>query len=409
MHVLFLHDAFPAQFGRLGLELTVRSGWRCSYLVRHFSTCPGPSPAMLESLEIHRYAVPGEAKADADVPWPQAYGRYVEQCLAVLDAIRAVPGLRPDLVVANGGRGAPTLFVAEALDCPIVASCEYYFARSRRDLTYRLDLPPAEPAPFYPRAINAPTLVGLGAAKAGYSATGWQRDSFPERYRPKIEVHFDGVDDRLYAPGPRPSTIAGRSVLGGTKVVTYVARGLESVRGFDLFLAVAGRVARARPDVLFVVAGDDRAYYGWDNFHTGGLPFRDWAMARAGADPSRFVFLGQVPPEVLAGVLRRSDLHLYLSVPFVASWSLFNALSTGAVVLAGDVGPVREVIEPGVTGLLAPLFDVDRLAELALAVLDDPAAFATLGAAGRRLVESRYGLDVAIPPLRDFFERSAGP
>ncbi len=408
MHILFLHDAFPAQFGRLGLELVDRYGWRCSYLVRNFTRCPEPSPAMLERLDIHRYNVPGGAEPDGPPPWPQLYGLYVDQCLAVRDALRSMPDIRPDLIVANGGRGAPTLFVPEAMDAPIVTYCEYYFARSHRDLSYRLDLPPAEPAAFFPRVINAPTLVSLSAAKAGYSATNWQRASFPKRYQPKIEVHFDGVDDQLYAPGPRPTSIVGRSVPDGTKVVTYVARGLESVRAFDLFLAVADRIARARSDVLFVVAGDERAYYGWDSFHAGGIPFKDWAMARVGADPSRFVFLGHVPPGTLADVLRRSDLHLYLTVPFVASWSLFNALSTGLVVLGSDVGPVVEVIEPGVNGLVEPLFDVDRMAETALKVLHDPAEFAPLGHAGRRTIEASYSLDAAIPRLKDFFERTAG-
>jgi glycosyltransferase involved in cell wall biosynthesis len=408
MHVLFIHDAFPAQFGRLGLELVERYGWRCSYLVRNFTRCPEPTPEMLAKLEIRRYTLPPGPDADDAPPWPRIFGRYVDQCRAIREALRSWPEGRPDLVVANGGRGAPTLFVPEAIDAPIVTYCEYYFARSHRDLTYRLDLPPAEPAPFFPRVINAPTLVSLASAKAGYSATRWQRDSFPERFRPKIEVHFDGIDERLYAPGPRPASIAGRSVPDGVKVITYVARGLESVRGFDLFLAVAERIARERSDVLFVIAGDERAYYGWDSFHAGGQTFKDWSLTQSKIDPSRLVFLGHVPAETLAETLRRSDLHLYLTVPFVVSWSLFNALASGVVVLGADVGPVVEVIEPGVSGLVAPLFDVDAMAETALRVLDDPAGFAPLGRAGRRLIEERYGLDAAIPPLRDFFERAAG-
>src|SRR5262249_48551384 len=106
-------------------------------------------------------------------------------------------------------------------------------------------------------------------------------------------------------------------------------------------------------------------------------------------------------------VLRRSDLHVYLSVPFVLSWSVLNALACGCVVLAGDVPPVREVIEPGRTGLVEPLFDLERLTETALAVLDRPAEFRRLGEAGRRLMEERYSLEVAVPALADFFERSA--
>lgn len=410
MHILFLHDAFPAQFGRVGLELHQRHGWRCSYLIQNFSSCPLPTAEMLRTLEIHRYAVPPsvDGNDEGGVPWPRSYGRFVEQCEAVHDAIRQIPDLKPDLVVANGGRGAPTLFVPEAIDAKIITYCEYYFARERRDLTYRIDLPPAEPAPFFPRVINATTLASLVHSVAGYSATAWQRDSFPERHRHKIEVHFDGVDAELYKPGARTSTIAGLTISDDLKIVTFVARGLESMRGFDIFVKVANRIARERPDVLFVVAGGDHAYYGWDSFHTGpGATFREWTLNRERPDLSRFIFLGQVAPEVLADVLRRSDLHLYLTVPFVMSWSLFNALSTGLVVLGSDIDPVREVISPGETGLIEPLFDVDRLAETALKVLADPAEYAPLGRAARRLIEEKYSIDAAIPPLKRFFERVA--
>ena len=93
------------------------------------------------------------------------------------------------------------------------------------------------------------------------------------------------------------------------------------------------------------------------------------------------------------------------------SWSLLNAMSSGAVILGSDVPPVREVIEPGVNGLIEPLFDVDRLAEAALRVLGDPAAHAPLGLEARRTIEARYSIETAIPALRDYFERvaSAGP
>jgi glycosyltransferase involved in cell wall biosynthesis len=405
MHVLFIHDAFPAQFGRLGLELAGRYGWRCSYLVQSVSSCPTPTPRMLERLELHRVPLSSEHRTKEGIPWPQIYGVYLEQCRAVYETLRAKPDLRPDLVVAHGGRGAPTLFLPELLDCPIINYCEYYFATGRRDISYRIDLPPAEPAPFFPRCINAPTLTSLVDCDSGYSATRWQRESFPERFRPRIEVHFDGIDVEEYRPGPAPREVCGVSIPQGARVVTYVARGLESVRGFDVFMKVADRIARQRPDVLFLVAGGEEIHYGWDALHTGQPSFKKWVLSRGDYDLSRFHFLGTILPEWLAEVLRLSDLHIYLSVPFVLSWSLLNAMSSGAVVLASDVPPVREVIEPGVNGLVEPLFDVDCLTETALRVLDDPAAFAELGRAARRTVEERYSLEVAVPELRDYFER----
>lgn len=407
MRVLFLHDAFPAQFGHVALDLTRRHGWECHFLVEAISSCPAPSPEMLRDLDVRSYPLSDDYRKRGPTPWPQIYGRYLDLCEVAFQGIRSRPDLKPDLVVGHGGRGAPTPFLRDALDCPIINYCEYYFAFSHRDISYRLDLPPAEPAPHFPRCINAPVLVALADSDSGYSATAWQRSTFPERFHPKIEVHFDGIDDQLYRPGPAPRAVLGRSIPEGTRVITFVSRGLESVRGFDLFMEVARRIARERADVLFVVAGNEETYYGWDKLQTGRTSFKQWVIERGDYDLSRFAFLGQVPPARLAEVLRISDLHLYLTAPFVLSWSLLDAMATGLVVLASDVPPVREVIEPGVNGLVEPLFDVDRMVESALRVLGDPAAFAPLGRAARETIRARYSVDVAIPPLKDYFERVA--
>lgn len=407
MHVLFLHDAFPAQFGRLGLELKRRYGWRCSFLVQSLSSCPTPTPEMLRELELHQAPLSAEHHSGDGVPWPQIFGMYLEQCQAVHEALRARPDLRPDLVVAHGGRGAPTIFLRDLLDCPIINYCEYYFATSHRDISYRVDLPPAEPAPFFPRCINAPTLAALVDCDAGYSATRWQKESFPARFHDRIEVLFDGIDTALYRPGAAPRVIDQATIPDGTKVVTFVSRGLESIRGFDLFMKVADRIARARPDVLFVVVGGEEIHYGWDKLHTGAPSFKQWVLGQDAYDHSRFLFLGRILPEHLADVLRLSDLHIYLSAPFVVSWSLFNAMATGTTVLASDVPSVREIVEPDVNGLLEPLFDVDRLTSTALDVLADPAQFAPLGQAARHTIESRYSIETCVPPIHDFFARVA--
>jgi glycosyltransferase involved in cell wall biosynthesis len=407
VNVLFIHDAFPAQFGRLGLELTRRHGWRCSFMVQSLSSCPTPSREMLESLEIQTMPLAAEHRSSDGVPWPQIYGHYLEQCRTVHDALRAKPSLRPDLIVAHGGRGAPTLLLREVVDCPIIIYCEYYFANSHRDISYRIDLPPAEPASFFPRCINAPTLATLVDCDAGYSATHWQKQSFPSRFHSKIEVHFDGIETELYHPGPAPRQIGGTVIPGGCRVVTFVSRGLESIRGFDIFMKVAHRIAQARTDVIFVVVGGEEIHYGWDKLHTGAPSFKQWALSQETHDLSRFIFLGRILPEQLADILRISDLHIYLTAPFVLSWSLLDAMATGCVVLGADVPPVREVIDPGQNGLVEPLFDVERLTETALSVLSDPASFAPLGRAARQTIEEKYSLDVCFPGLASFLERVA--
>jgi len=362
---------------------------------------------MLQELDLHQLPLTAEHRSKEGIPWPQIFGMYLEQCQSVFNALSARPDLKPDLVVAHGGRGAPTLFLKDLLDCHIINYCEYYFATSHRDISYRLDLPPAEPAPFFPRCINAPTLASLVDCDGGYSATHWQKQSFPARFHAKIEVYFDGIDTALYRPGTAPRRIGEVSLPLGMKVVTFVSRGLESIRGFDLFMQVADRICRQRSDVLFVVVGGEEIHYGWDRLHTGSPSFKQWVLSQGNHDLSRFLFPGRILPEHLADILRLSDLHIYLSAPFVVSWSLFNAMATGVPVLASDVAPVREVIEGGVNGLLEPLFDIDRLTATALEVLTDPSKYAPLGIAARRTIEERYSLESCIPPLKEFFERVA--
>ena len=191
-------------------------------------------------------------------------------------------------------------------------------------------------------------------------------------------------------------------------MVTYVGRGLEAMRGFDIFVRVANRIAAEMPNVLFVVAGSDRISYGNDRNHITAKTFREHVLETERPDLRRFRLLGMVPAPQLAEILSLSDLQIYLTVPFVLSWSLLNALACQCCVFASDTAPVREVIRHGETGLLAGFFDVEGFARLALQVLKDPGAYRGLGAARRALVEERYALERTLPRLWEFFTQVTG-
>jgi len=148
----------------------------------------------------------------------------------------------------------------------------------------------------------------------------------------------------------------------------------------------------------------DRVCYGGDLEFTGGKSFKQWVLARDSYDLSRFLFTGMVPPATLAQLFALSDLHIYLTVPFVLSWSLLNALASGVTVLASNTPPVREVIEPGKTGLVADFFDVEALTEQALRVLDAPQDHKHLGQAGVELIRTRYSLEVCLPRMLALYE-----
>ena len=164
-------------------------------------------------------------------------------------------------------------------------------------------------------------------------------------------------------------------------------------------------IAQEYPDVLFVVVGSDRVCYGGDEKHIRHPTFREHVVAGGDYDLSKFLFTGLVPVSTLVDILSLSDLHIYLTVPFVLSWSLLNALACGCTVLASNTAPVVEMMVDGENGLLVDFFDVDGLVQRAVEVLRDPTAFRTLGERGAALIGERYALGVTLPRLVGLFDR----
>jgi glycosyltransferase involved in cell wall biosynthesis len=121
-------------------------------------------------------------------------------------------------------------------------------------------------------------------------------------------------------------------------------------------------------------------------------------------DPRHFRFLGRIPPAQLAALWSLSDLHVYLTVPFVLSWSLLDAMACACPIVGSDTPPVREVIHDGIEGRLAPFHDVEALACAGLELLADPERARALGDAARRKVEASYSLDVSFPLTLRFFD-----
>jgi glycosyltransferase involved in cell wall biosynthesis len=399
MHVLFVHQNFPAQFGHVAQDLARRAGFRCSFVSEK------PS-GRLGTTECIQYRVRGGATAQNHY-CSRTFENTIWHAHAVFESLKARPDIRPDLVVGHSGFGS-TLFLRELYNCPIVNYFEYFYHVRDSDMDFRPDFPTTELDRLRARARNAMVLLDLENCDAGYSPTHWQRGRFPASYRDKVQVIFDGIDTALWRPIPEPARRVGRlEIPRGVKLVSYATRGMESMRGFDIFMRLAKRLCERRNDVIFVVAGDDRVCYGGDLAHTGGQTFKEWVLARDAYDLSRFHFLGWLAPRDLVQLFCLTDLHIYLTVPFVLSWSLLNALACGSVVLASDTAPVREVIAHEQNGLLADFFDIDRMVELADRVLDDPAAFQPLGRAGVELVRERYDMSVCLPKHRELFEQVA--
>ncbi len=411
MHVLYVHQNFPAQFGHIARHLVQKFGWRCTFV----SQTP---PGIVEGIEKLTYKLAGGATQHNHY-----CSRTFENCVwhseAVYETLKKRPDIQPDLVVGHSGFGS-TLFLRELFPrTPIINMFEFYYRAhdADSDMDFRHDLGWEVPEQNYlrSRCRNAMILLDLQNCDRGYIPTQFQRSRFPQEYWPKMEAIFDGIDRGIYhshhdqfrPPVAKrvPRTIAGIDVPPDVRVVTYVSRGFESMRGFDIFMRSARLIAQRYPKVLFFVVGSERICYGGDeNYIKGYANFKEWVLAREKFDLSKFVFVGRLPQIELGRLLASTDLHIYLTVPFVLSWSMMDAMSCGAVVLGSRTRPVQEMIREGENGLLADFFSPEDFADKAVKVLENPDEFRPLGKAAEQLIVENYSLEVVLPRMLALYE-----
>jgi glycosyltransferase involved in cell wall biosynthesis len=403
MHILFVHQNFPAQFGHIADYLARNKGYHCTFVSEKPSGRVG-------SIERIQYRIQGGA-TERNHYCSRTFENTIWHSHAVYEALKARPDVQPDLIVGHSGFGS-TLFLPELYDVPIINYFEYFYRSHNSDMDFRPDFPSTELNNLRARARNAMLLLDLENCDRGYSPTRWQRDRLPDLFHDKVKVIFDGIDTALWRPLPAgPRRLGEREFPPEVKIVTYATRGMESMRGFDIFMKVAKQICDRRNDVIFLVAGEDRVCYGGDQAITGTRTFKEWVLSQGSYDISRFLFLGLVPASQLAQLFNITNVHIYLTVPFVLSWSLMDALACGATILASATAPVREMVRDGENGLLADFFDVNGMVEIVERVLDHPADYAHLGRAGVELVRERYSLDICLPQMLALYEEAlaAGP
>jgi glycosyltransferase involved in cell wall biosynthesis len=407
LSLLCIEPRFPGKLGAVADWLVRKRGYRCHFYCNSAAGRESWPPSVGAGLDVIQFNVGGAAR-EPRVHWTRGLERslcYAYGCFEVLEVRRPRP---VDLVLGRSDFLGSTLFAPVHLPAaPVVNFFDYYFHAHAHDLADEAG-PETSPDTFYwRRAANAVELLDLENGVTPWTATHWQRDLFPVEYRDDFVVLHPGValDMERAASRSRSErpTIAGRTLAPGTRLVTFVARRLDRLRGFDRFVTLANRLLRERSDVVCVAVGGTPVDRGLDMVFFG----RDYAAHLLGQTPpydaERLWLPGAVPPDALAEILAASDLHVYPSRSYPASDSLLQAMAAGCVVLAWDEAPVREFIEPGRTGLLAA--DAEAAARLALAALADPATHRPLGEAAAAAVREHYAQEATLPVLAGLFDQ----
>ncbi|HZN85771.1 MAG TPA: glycosyltransferase, partial [Burkholderiales bacterium] len=310
-------------------------------------------------------------------------------------------GFVPDVICAHPGWGE-ALYLKEVFpEAKLLNFYEFYYGARGSDLGFDPEFPTSFDDRFKVPTRNATHLLSLASGDWGVSPTHWQREQFPPVWRAMISVVHDGIETRLVKPDPRAVLKLEKQRLELSRkdeVITYVSRNLEPYRGFHIFMRALPEILKRRPRATVLIIGGDEVSYG--RKPTKGKTWREVMMAEVGGalDMSRVHFTGKVPYGQFLQLLQISSVHVYLTVPFVLSWSLLEAMAAGCLIVASGTQPVREAMDDGVNGLLVDFLSPAQVAARVEEALVNQDRLQPLRERARQTVVERYDLlSVCLP------------
>ena len=395
MNLLIIHQNFPGQYKHLVDALVARGGHRIVAL----SQRDLPKMAGIEHIRYAPHRVPAKDAYALSSYWEECAGAGFGVALACRTL--SEEGFRPDLILGHVGWGELTFLKQIWPQVPILGYFEYFYLATGGSVGFDPEFPASDHAPFIMHARNAVNYANIQTVDLGQTPTLWQRDTFPESFRAKLYVCHDGIRTDRLGPDRDVSVPLGRlpdPLTRQDEIFTFMARNLEPTRGFHQFMRALPLILEARPNARAIVIGGNETSYGRKSDAEGGYRAEMEREVGDKIDWDRVHFLGRVPYADFCRIIQLSRCHIYLTVPFVLSWSLLEAMAMEAVVVAADVPPVREVMEHGKTGLLTDFFDPAALAAKVGDVLARPGDYAALGPAARAHVVEHFDFqNVCLP------------
>jgi glycosyltransferase involved in cell wall biosynthesis len=392
MKILFLHSNFPAQFRHLAVNLARDSRNRVVFgTMREEGQLPGIykfiyTPSRKPSRETHHYVRPLENAV--------LQGQAVYRALEKLKT----DGFYPDVVYGHSGWG-PAMFIKDIFPrATLLCYFEWFYNSDGADVGFDPEEPVTPDDRLRIRIKNTPILTDLYSCDAGLCPTLWQKNQFPGEYDDKLKVLHDGIDTQYFSPQQGEKLILpsiGLDLSDAKEIVTYVSRGMEPYRGFPQFMEAVSLLQKRRKNCHVVVVGEDRVAYGPSL--PNGKTFKQLMLDKFDFDLSRLHFTGRLPYPQYLQVLRASSVHVYLTRPFVLSWSMLEAMSTECLIVASNTPPVTEVIHDGENGMLTDLFSPQDIVGNVEHALDNQDDLRRLRTNARETIMRNYNLSDLLP------------
>lgn len=398
MKILFIHQNFPGQFKHLAAVLAADP----DNDVLAFTMQKQPV-GLWRNVRIHQYSATRSTTPKIH-PWVADFEtKAVRGEAAFREAvILREQGYYPDVIIAHPGWGE-SLFLKEVWpNAKLGIYCEFFYHPQGADVGFDPEFPVEDVGDACRlRLKNVNNLLHMDIADAGISPMHWQASTFPHKFREKILVVHDGIDTELVSPNP--SVTLSISHPNGTfnlsksdEVITFVNRNLEPYRGYHIFMRALPKILQERPNAHVMIVGGDNVSYGARS--ASGDKWRDIFLKEVAPqigieNMKRVHFMGHLPYDKFIPLLQLSTVHVYLTYPFVLSWSLLEAMSVGCAIIASDTQPLQEAIKHNETGRLVDFFDHARLAKEVCELLADAPERTRLGSNARAFAQSTYDLE----------------
>lgn len=396
MRLLITHNNFPAQFRHIAEYLGRDKRNQIVFATKN---------------PRKEWVIPGVAKAvfKADGESDEsAYGpsRSFEDCVrngvGLLRACKSLKeqGFIPDVILGHSGWGQ-SLFLRDVFpDTPFVGYFEWFYSATSAETTFdKRQRTEGDLATL--RLRNTAILHDLVACRTGIMPTGWQRSQFPAEFQPKLVQAHDGINTRYFAPadgGRLPIDqldLPGTDLSGAQELVTYCSRGLEPYRGFPQFYEALPSILEERPNAHVLIVGDDRICY--SPKLPDGQTYKQLVTEKVSVDEKRVHFTGALPYGVYKQVLQASSAHVYLSWPFVLSWSFLEAMACGCLMVGSNTEPVREVLRHKENGLLTDFHSPKKIAKTIIFALKRQEKLLDLRKNARQTILDTYCLSKCLP------------
>ena len=407
MNILFIHQNFPGQFKFLAPAL-VKLGHKVTGMTMQKS-----DQSTWQGVQIVHYTSKRGTTPNVH-PWVSDFETKTIRAEACFKAalLMKQQGFMPDVIVAHHGWGE-SLFLKEVWPkAKLGIYCEFFYHSHGADVGFDPEFPAADEGEVCRlRLKNLNNLLHFEVADAGISPTHWQASTFPQPFQNKITVVHDGIDTQAVAPKLDVSlTLSMASVQDlvltrQDEVITFVNRNLEPYRGYHTFMRALPQLLKERPKARVLLVGADDVSYGArpDAAKYGTAKWKDIFANEvraqiSDADWQRVHFLGHVPYQYFIPLLQLSTVHVYLTYPFVLSWSLLEAMSAGCAIVASDTQPLHEAIVHNHTGMLVNFFDPSALAQSVCELLNKPEERSRLGANARAFAQANYDLQTVCLP-----------